>query len=334
MAADRFVSTMRYSLRGGPGGETSESKVSPAATLGLASAGADGFILEDFLRSHAVLAELEAVLDLRAMMALDGADPVRRFDPHMPPEQLQHYWNATLDVHFDVLTGVTTVAVGLYRAEDAQAVAEALVTILRRLVDSLSERQQAEMLAYVDAEFSTAEQRLRRSLDAIEAFRRRTLTVSPTDEAALTSATIAQLTTELTELTVRLRTLRETVPNSPQIPRLVEQVASLETQISSVRATVGGQTPEAALPDQLTDFERLQNEYQVALDAYVETLGLRTEARAAAALGRTHLAVFVPPRRAVTATGPDRLSETGMVAIVAFLGWVIARILMASLRAP
>lgn len=361
IAADRYVSQMRYSLRGGPALERGENTSNPIGTLGIASAGTDGFILEDFLRSHAALAELEAAVNLRAMLARDGADPVRRFDPRMPPEALLDFWNAALDVRYDVLTGVSEVSVALYRAEDAQAVAEMLVTVLRRLVDSLSERQQAEMLAYVDAEFAAAERRLRNSLDAIEAFRRRTLTVSPSDEAALNAATIAQLTASVTELTVRLRTLRETVPNSPQIPRLSEQIASLEAQIATVRARVGGRisapsrsgpsngfsggwsspgnnraegASDAALPDQLTDFERLQNEYQVALDAYVETLGLRTEARAAATLGKVHLAVFVPPQRAAMATGPDRLGETAFVGAVAFLLWVVGRILMASLRTP
>ncbi|MEL6266521.1 MAG: hypothetical protein AAFR52_12870, partial [Pseudomonadota bacterium] len=207
----------------------------------------------------------------------------------------------------------------------------------------------------------------------------------PTDEAALATSTIAQLTAELTSLTVRRRTLAETVPNSPQIPRLDEQMTSLRAQIASTRALAGGQdgrgesdgqagdprpgrawdsglgsgTPglghgqgagqgagngagiagtlgsvTGALPGQLTDFERLQNEYQIALDAYVATLGLRQQARAAATLGRVHLAVFVPPRAPVSAMGPDRAGSVATVGVIAFLLWVVGRILLASLRTP
>ncbi|MEO1469270.1 MAG: hypothetical protein AAFV86_09445 [Pseudomonadota bacterium] len=381
IATDRYVSELRYAIRGGPGLEMGESASGPAASLGLSAAGSDGFILEDYLRSAAAVEEVEAQLPLRQMLARDGEDPVRRFDPAMPTEALVDYWNAAIDLRFDVLTGITTLEVALYRAEDSLAVAEALVGILRALVDRLSERQQNEMLAYVDAEYATAETRLRDSLDAIEAFRRRTRTVSPTDEAALATSTIAQLTAELTSLTVRRRTLAETVPNSPQIPRLDEQMTSLRAQIASTRALAGGQdgrgesdaeagdprqgrawdsglgsgTPglghgqgagkgagiagtlgsvTGALPGQLTDFERLQNEYQIALDAYVATLGLRQQARAAATLGRVHLAVFVPPRAPVSAMGPDRAGSVATVGVIAFLLWVVGRILLASLRTP
>ncbi|MEM6487044.1 MAG: hypothetical protein AAF677_02045 [Pseudomonadota bacterium] len=333
LAADRYVSSLRYAIRGGPGLESADAPLGGASAVGLAAGGADGFILEDYLRSPAALAALEARLPLRAMLARDGDDPVRRYDPAMAPERLLGFWNAALDLRFDVLTGVTEVDVALFRAQDSEAVAKVLVTLLQALVDSLSERQRGDMLAYVEGEFAIAEAQLQRSLDAIEAFRRRTRTVSPTEEAELNTATIAQLTAEATGLAVRLRTLIETVPNSPQIPRLREQVQSLEAQIASTRATVGGRSDEA-LPDQLTDFERLKNEYQIALDSYVATLALRQQAQASAALARAHLVVFVPPQAAKMATGPDRLEAVLTVATISLLGWVVCRILIASLGTP
>ncbi|MEL6335596.1 MAG: hypothetical protein AAFQ88_03000 [Pseudomonadota bacterium] len=345
VAADRYVSTVHYAIRGGAAPEGVEGSGSLGAP-GMVSARADAFILEDFLRSPAALAALEAQLDLRSMLARDGDDPVRRFDPAMPAEGLLAYWNGALDLRFDMLTGITQLEVRLFRAEDSLTVADALVDILRRLVDRLSERQQTDMLRYVEQEFRAADMRLRNSLDAIERFRRRTLTVSPTQEAALNSATIARLTEELTGLSVRLRTLQETVPNSPQIPRLREQMAALRAQIASTRARVGGAGDPGrvaaadqsetgqALPHQLTTFERLQNEYEIALDSYVTTLGLRQKAQAAATLDRAHLVVFVPPQRATTPTAPHRLGAIALVAGIAFLAWVMGRVLLASLRTP
>ncbi|MEL6197644.1 MAG: hypothetical protein AAFT19_07345 [Pseudomonadota bacterium] len=393
IAADRYVSSLRYAIRGGAAPDQPEGRLSLASPA-LAGAQAEGFILEDFLRSDAAVAALEERLPLRAMLGRDGGDPVRRFDPAMAREDLRAFWNAALALHFDMVTGITAVEVRLFRPEDSLAVAGVLVEILRDLVDQLSERQQAQMLAYVEREFHAAGLRLQQSLDAIEAFRRRTLTVSPTDEAALNAAMIARLTEERTGLEVRLRTLRETVPNSPQIPRLSEQMAALQAQIASTRAMVGGAgtAPAAlvgggspqpapqpappgawaagdgsawlpspavaaepgatldvarpggtsaeraltggALPHRLTTFERLQNEYQIALDSYVTTLALRQEAQASATLGQVHLVVFVPPRSATTATAPDRIGSVAMVFGVAFICWVIARILLASLRTP
>ncbi|MEO0427783.1 MAG: hypothetical protein AAF160_10095 [Pseudomonadota bacterium] len=332
IAADRYVTGLRYAIRGGPGVENQDAGNVQGA--GFAAALSDGFILEDYLRSEAALAELETQLDIRGMLGRDGGDPVRRYDPGMPPEALLGHWNAALGLRFDVLTGITHLEVRLFRPEDSLAVAEALVRMLEALVDRLSEQQQNEMLAYVSGEYARAERRLKDTLDAIEAFRRRTLTVSPTQEAELNTATIAQLTSELTGLRVRLRTLIETVPNSPQIRRLREQIQSLEAQIANTRATVGGVQADSALPVQLTDFERLQNEYQIALDSYIATLGLQQQAQAQATLGRAHLVVFVPPRRALTATAPNRAVEVLKISVAAFLLWVMGRVLLAALRTP
>lgn len=333
-AADRYVTELRYSIRGGPRVDGADGAAGGSGGAMALAAAADSFILEDYLRSAAVIDDLDGRVDIRAMLARDGGDPVRRFDPAASPEEVLGFWNAALGVRFDVLTGITALEVRLFRPEDSQTVARTLVILLEALVDRLSEQAQNDMLAYVDREFRAAEGRLNETLDAIEGFRRRTLSVSPTDEAELSSATIAQLTAEVTALRVRLRTLEENVPNSPQIPRLREQIASLETQIGNTRARVGGRAEEGALPGQLSDFERLQSEYQIALDSYIATLQLQQQARAAATLGRAQLVVFVPPRPAVRPTWPNRPVEVLQIAGAALLAWVIGRVLLASLRTP
>ncbi|MEM8595178.1 MAG: hypothetical protein AAGF76_01745 [Pseudomonadota bacterium] len=340
VAADRYVSELRYAIRGGAGVERAESAAGSLLT-GAAGAGlSDGFILEDYLRSEAALVELAERVPLREMLGRDGGDPIRRYDPALPGAELIDFWNAALEVRFDVLTGITYLGIKLFRPEDSREVAEVLVEMLSALVDRLSEQQQNEMLAYVNGEYVEAERHLRETLDAIEAFRRRTLTVSPTREAELNSATIAQLTSEVTGLRVRLRTLLETVPNSPQIPRLREQIQSLEAQIANTRAAVGGGAAvtgaagDGALPLQLTDFERLQNEYQIALDSFIATLELQQTAQARATLGRAHLVVFVPPQTARIATAPDRAVEVLKIGLVSLVLWIMARVLLASLRTP
>lgn len=336
IAADRYVTEFRYAVRGGPasfGTDTDQVSVSMGAGAALQAA-ADSFILEQYLRSFAAFADVERHVPLREMLGRDGGDPVRRYSPTLPPEELIDFWNGALDVRFDVVTGITTVGVKLFRPEDSQAVAEALVEELGILVDRLSERARNEMLSYVEAEFTEAENRLRLSLDAIEGFRRENEIVSPTETAELGSTVIATLTAEITALRVRLRTLLQNVPNSPQIPVLTDRIASLEAQVAAERAALGGQSPGAPLPGQLSIFERLQSEYQIARDSYVATLDLRQKARANATLSMAQLVVFVPPRPAIWSIAPLRWLEVLIVFGVAFLIWLIGRILLASMRTP
>ena len=336
IAADRYVSEFRYAVRGGPasyGAEGDAVSVSMGAGSALMAA-ADSFILEEYLRSPAVLDELEARLPLREMLGRDGGDPVRSYRPDLPPEELLDFWAGAINVRFDVVTGITTVAVKLFRPDDSQAVATALVKLLGRLVDRLSERARTEMLAYVGAEFALAEDRLRSTLDSIEAFRRDNELVSPAETAELGTTVIATLTGELTELRVRLRTLLQNVPDSPQIRGVTDRIASLEAQLANERAALGGRDPGATLPDQLTTFERLESEYQIARDSYISTLEMQQKAKAQATLSMAELVVFVPPRAAITSTEPVRWLEVLLITGGAFLVWLIARIFVASLHTP
>lgn len=335
IAVDRYVSEFRYAVRGGAIQEGSDDVggVLGAAASALQMAG-DSFILEDYLVSPAALADLEARVPLREMLDRDGDDPVRGYEPTIAPEELLEFWESAITVTFDVITGITTVTVSAYHPDDSRRIADALVEMLDRLVDQLSEEAQTEMLAFVDKEFATAETRLAQALAEIEDFRRRNRVITPEGEGETILTMIAQLTDQLTDARVRLRTLRQNVPNSPQISVLEKRIESLLAQISAERDSFGGGPADQFLPEQLNEYERLENQYQIARDTFVSTLELRQQAQANAELSRVQLVVFVTPRRPILSTMPIRWLEVLKYTGIAFAIWLVLRIFTASLRTP
>ncbi|SEA65397.1 hypothetical protein [Rubrimonas cliftonensis] len=330
VAADRYVTEVRYSVRGGammPGGGGGGML---GGGGGLIFAG-DSFILEDYLASAQALVDIEAHVPIRAILARDGGDRVRGYDPEAPLEDLLGYWRAAVSPRFDAVTGITTVSVSLFHPEDAQAVGAALVTELRRIVDSLSEQARTEMLDYVEREYRRAERELDDARAAIETFRRANRIISPDEEVSIGSTIIASLSGQIAERTVTLRALRERARNSPRIPVIEGEIASLEAQLRNELAQRAGEEGGGALPEQLTSFEELRSAYEIARDTFVTTLGLKQEAEAAATLGQAELVVFVPPRAADIATEPRRMLETLKAFGAAFAAWLILRILLASL---
>ena len=331
VAADRYVAELRYSVRGGA---TSPSSAS-AGGMGGAGAGlvhaADSFVLEDYLHSPQAALDVAARTPLREMLDRDGDDPVRGFDPDMPIEDLVGYWRAAIRPRFDAVTGITTVEVAMFRPQDAAAVGRAVVDELERIVDSLSAEQRREMLAYVEGELARARAELERAREAIEAFRRVNRIITPEEEVSIGSTVIGALSGQLAEARVALRALQERAPNSPRIPALRGEIASLEAQLAE-EAARRSEGEDAALPAQLTGFEALQAEYEIARETYVSTLALKQEAEAYATLGQAELVVFVPPRAPVLATEPDRPLEILKVFGVAFALWLLTRIVLASLR--
>lgn len=335
IAADRYVTEIRYSVRSGAAMQRGEDSVGGALGSGAALVFAsDSFVLANYLRSREALLNVESVLPIREMLARDGGDPLRRFDINAPVEEVLPFWRAAVAPRFDALTGITTVEVTLFTAEDAEAVGVALVRELRRIVDSLSAEARAEMLAYVNSEFSAAARNLDSARDAIEAFRRANRVITPTEQVAIGAEIISALSSRLAERLIEMRSLRQQTPNSPRISAIQRDIRSIEEQLRIEIARRGGEENDGAdaLPGQLASFEELESRYQIARDMYISTLQLRQSAEANAALGRAELVVFVPPRGAVTATQPDRAMEVLQVFVAALLLWVIVRILLASFR--
>lgn len=329
VAADRYVAEIRYSVRGGA--------ISPDAGSGALQGGGglivagDSFILADYIRSARAMLDVEAQAPLREMLARDGGDPIRRFDPRMPTEDLVDFWTAAVSPRFDAVTGITTVSVALFTPQDAEAVAQVLIDQLRRVVDSLSSKARTEMLRYVEDEFARATADLDAARAAIETFRRTNRIITPDEEVTIGSTIIGNLTRQIADNRVALRSLRERAPNSPRIPVFEGEIASLEAQLLAEIARRSEATDGAALPEQLTSFDELQNAFEIARDNYVSTLRLKQQAEAAAALGQAQLVVFVPPHAPDIAVRPRRWVETLKVFGVAFAVWLIGRIFLASL---
>jgi capsular polysaccharide transport system permease protein len=330
-AADRYVAEIRYSVRSGaimPPGEGGQAPLGGASALIFAG---DSFVLADYIESAQAFLDIEARVPIREMLDRDGGDPVRGYDPALPIERLLPFWNAAVRPSYDAVRGITVVEVAMFAPEDADAVGRALVDELERIVDSLSADARAQTLRYVNAEFDRASAELEKSRLAIEEFRRANQIISPSEEVEIGAGIVATLSNQLAERRVELRTLRSRTPNSPRLPVLEREIAALEAQLVTEFERRAGDSG-SALPGQLTSFDALENAYVIARDTYVSTLALKQEAEANATLGQAELVVFVPPRAPTFSTLPDRPVEVLKVFAVAFMIWLIVRILIASLR--
>ena len=336
IAADRYVTEFRFSVRGGA--LTQQSDEGLGGALGGSGAlvyAGDSFVLSDYLHSLEAMESIERSLPLREMLGRDGGDPLRRFDPDAPAEDLEAFWRNAVRPRFDVVRGITTVEVSLFEPTDSLRVAEALVENLREIVDGLSGNARLELLAFANAEYERVSTELERARAAIEAFRRENRLITPTEQVSIGAEIIGALSSRLAEKHVELRSLIEQSPSSPRIAVVSREIESLQEQLEAEVSQRAGQAEAAdadALPSQLTSFDELENAYLIARDTYVATVQLRQQAEAAAALRRAELVVFVPPRLAKSAIEPNRPLALLKVFGATLALWVIGRVLWASFR--
>lgn len=332
VAADRYVTEFRYSVRGGamnPEGGSGGGVLGGGA--GALVYAADSFILEDYLSSVTAFRDAAEHVPVREMLGKDGDDPVRGYDPDAPIEDLIGYWRRAVTANFDAITGITTVTVSLFTPEDSRMLGEQLVTELDRVVDELSRDARERMLRYVNGEVERAAAELDEARQELEAFRRENNIISPVEEATIGTTIIGALSEELAKRRVELRSLLSRSPANPRIDSLREQIAAIEAQLREENRQRGSDD-ERALPRTLTNFDELQSTYEIAREQFVNTLRLKQEAEAAATLSQSQLVVFVPPRQAAQATEPERILMTAKIAAIILVAWIVARIFLASLR--
>ena len=110
-----------------------------APALGGTSSNSDADILYEFIRSQAVVQQIDAELNLRTYYArhLDP-DPIFSFDPDGTIEDLTAYWQRMVRISYDASSGLMELRVLAFDPDEAQAIANAILGKSSIMINDLS----------------------------------------------------------------------------------------------------------------------------------------------------------------------------------------------------
>ena len=121
------------------------------SSAAVASTTEDTYAVHAYLLSRDAVRRLERENNLRVLLARPEADPISRFPGMMywrqDFEALYASYERFVLVEIDSTSGVSTLHVKAYRPEDAQRIAQALVTFGEQLVNTLNERARHDKLS-------------------------------------------------------------------------------------------------------------------------------------------------------------------------------------------
>ncbi len=333
-AADQYASVAGFSVQREDG--------HPAAAFlggfaGLAGSGsADTDILYQYINSQDLVAELDRQLDLRGIWSAPSGDWLFSYPAPGSIESLLDYWRKMVSVQYDGGTRLIEVQVLAFAPQDAQAIAQAILTSSSAMINRLNDAAAADTQRFTVAELDRAKDRLISARADVTRFRNLHQMVDPGAELATQSGVIATLQQELTSAQLRLDLLRSTtVATDLRLPQAERRVAVIAAQIADERAKMG-QGKGAENPDSYADLvaecERLGLERQFAEEAYLA-------ARAAfevtqADLGRQgrYLAAHILPTLPEAARYPARLTILLLVAVFALALWSVGALVFYALR--
>ncbi|MEM7188121.1 MAG: hypothetical protein AAF439_00795 [Pseudomonadota bacterium] len=336
-AADRYASRAGFSIRSSE--SSAPVEIFGAITqLGGGTAAADAQILYDFIQSQQMVEKIRERTRLNLKFARAARDPLFHLPPHRPVEDMVDHWNHMVDVAIDPSTGLISIEVRAFTPDDAQEIAQAILTESIELVNHLSEDARTELVRATATELEGTEQRLRDIRARLRTFRDIEQEVDPTENARVALALVATLEEEQAKAQVRLDELSDLLdPQAPRIQSLKRRIKTLEEQIADHRLRLGngGESADGdqrALSDVVGDYEELVVDREFAEQAYTVALAAHQNALAEAHRRHRHLAVHIAPTLSQEPEYPNKPLWMVAVVLLALAIWMVVVLIAGNFR--
>jgi capsular polysaccharide transport system permease protein len=272
--------------------------------------------------------------ELRTLLGRPEGDLLSRFPGirywRKDFEALYWAYSRFVSVEIDSTSGVTTLAVKAYRPEDAQRIAQALLSFSEQLINALNERARHDALAAFQREVGNIEQRIAQIQTQLTTYRIEKKMLDPKSAAAGPVELLAQMNGQLASTRGQLAEILKNSPHSPQIPLLRNRITSLERLISDERAKVTGASDSVATAT--AEYERLDVQRLLAEKTLASALASLEAAKLQAQRQQIYLETIAQPNLADYPLYPRRFVSFATVVATCLLAYGIAWLLIASVR--
>lgn len=245
-------------------------------------------------------------------------------------EEFYRYFQSRLEVDEGATTQVLTIRVRAFTPEQAQSINARLVEQSEALVNSLSGRAQADLIAIAEGEVEDAAQQARAAAVELAKYRNASGIVDPVQESEVGLQMISKLQDELIAAQTRLRQLQTYTPDASQIPFLTTQVRDLQSEIESARRNLTG--GRSSLSSALTRYQELQVESEFAEKQLAATRASLLEARAEARRKQAYLEKIAAPSLPDYAVEPRRIRSIFATLLLGLLAWGVLSMLAIGVR--
>lgn len=331
-AADQYASRVGFAVRA----QDFQAPIDVLDGLGSISGGttSDTDILYEFIQSQQMVEQVDNLLDLRVLYSKPQNDPYFAFDPEKPIEDLVKYWRDMVAIYYDSGTGLIELRVRAFAAEDAVAIAEAILSEASVMINKLSAIAREDSTRYAREELESAVNRLKDARAALTSFRSTTQIVDPSADVQGQMTVLISLQQTLAEKYIELDLLtKNTRRNDPRIEQTRTEVEVIENRIDLERRKFGlGNEDDEAFSTLIARFEELNVDLEFAQTAYLSALATFDSAQREAQQQSRYLAAYLEPTRPESAEFPQREMLLGLITLFVFLIWALLTLIYYSVR--
>lgn len=257
IAADRYEAEARFVVRT-PSSSTAAQISNLVQGSGAIRSADDAYIVHAYMKSRDAVRSLVADYSLLERMQRSEADFMWRYPGYFrspSDEKLWRHFQNFIGIDFDNSTGITTLKIQAFQPGDAEALANGLLVASERLINSISDRSQAEALRAASTEVKRSRSIAQEALERVSAFRRQNEIIDPTLSSKASLETITRLALEIAKTSAELAELQKVAAESPQALTLSRRIAAYQEQIVKERKLLAGS--DTSLAPLIATYERL-----------------------------------------------------------------------------
>ncbi|MCX8996203.1 capsule biosynthesis protein [Rhizobiaceae bacterium BDR2-2] len=285
----------------------------------------DTQIVTNFIHSRSMLEELEEAMDLRSRFMRPDIDRPARLKPDATYEELLDYWDGMVKTSISPSSGIITVTVNAFSAEDARDIATEITRSSERMINQLSDRIWQDVTGTAKVNLDRATEKLQEVRARVASQQNESGVLTVESSSLMLSSLLTKLQQEKIALeqsyAVRLESIARTAPQMKVLAREIEskqaQIEDLQRQIASPDAGEGKNL--ASVSAQLSN---LQFETRLAEEQFAASVRTFEQVQFMSKQQLMYLDSFLPPSLPDDALFPRRGLWMGMTVLGSFFLWL------------
>lgn len=330
IASDRYVSEASFVVRSAAKPSIGGGLGSFLQLAGITRSQDDTFAVHEFMISRDAVTQLQGELPLREMFDRPEADFISAFPSVLfssTGEDFYAYYKHAISISYSSTTGISQIRVDAFRPEDAQAIAETLLSLGEALVNKMNQSIHEDAVGFAERDVAEAQDRLIHSQALVTAFRNRELTIDPEAGARTLQELTAKLAAELAGLRARIAELEVSAPQSPLLPGLRTRAKAIAEQLERESQQVSADGTDRGLAQKMSDYESLMIAHEFANEDLGRALAALEMSRSEARKQQLFLERVVQPSLPDASNAPRRLQSFLAVLaanlILVLVGWFV-----------
>ncbi|WP_233343791.1 WcbI family polysaccharide biosynthesis putative acetyltransferase [Burkholderia cepacia] len=332
-AADVYVSQSSFLVRSPQKANQPAGLFTALLGSGVSRSSDDTYAVNDYMTSRDALASLNHDDAFEKAYGSGRGDFISRFGV-LPTqrsfEDLLRYFRRRALVQYDTDTGITTLEVHAFSADDASKINERLLELGEQRVNRMNDRAKQDLISYAQREVEHAEAALQKSSVALSAFRDKQAIFDPERQSTLALQNVLQIQKDLVASKLQLAQLKSVSPNNPQIPALDVRINTLQSEMDKAAGTITGGRNSLAYKSPA--YERLELDRQFADRQLTAALASLETARNDAQRQQLYLERISQPNVPDKAILPYRFRNILATLILGLVVWGTLNLLIASIR--